>query len=524
LSEKKSIQGLNDQLASYIDLVRSRDERILALESERTTVEETHLSEITQVKTLYGQEMVQLRKALDQVSVEKMQFQIEAQKASREAEEAKIELATKEKLLSATDKELRSLQAKYNDALNRANTAEGELKNIKPENATLKKKLADAKANLEDETVKRVDLQNKLLSLEETSKFERQVVEQQLNESRIKKQLDQTDAEERISEKYERQYEESVAKIRESYERELANHRKDFARTYDDKIAQLKAALDEEKQNGAGNHQQLIDLQSRVTTICSRNSELEAVNANLQKRIADLIKDLEEKSSDFRAILARKEAEIRSKDEAIDENVKQYQEILETKLELDAEIGVYRNLLEGERTRLGLDNFGSPKVGTSFGRPPLKRRRIEEEETTQIVSTHSGSGKILIEQTGSGDKAIKLVNREETPLNIAGWTLTNSSGGTDFSYKFPRGAVIGPNETCCVWSSDSNQEHNPPHNYVMKKGGWAIGDESATTLVNKDGEEEARRENKEERRLTGTVSAYGAGASPAGRDKNCVLM
>jgi hypothetical protein len=52
-----------------------------------------------------------------------------------------------------------------------------------------------------------------LLSLEETSKFERQVVEQQLNESRIKKQLDQTDAEERISEKYERQYEESVAVI-----------------------------------------------------------------------------------------------------------------------------------------------------------------------------------------------------------------------------------------------------------------------------------------------------------------------
>ncbi len=112
-----------------------------------------------------------------------MQFQIEAQKATREADEAKLELAAKEKLLSATDKELRSLQvsnfqigifllivkrlshssqAKYNDALNRANAAEGELKTLKPENATLKKKLADAKANLEDETVKRVDLQNKV--------------------------------------------------------------------------------------------------------------------------------------------------------------------------------------------------------------------------------------------------------------------------------------------------------------------------------------------------------------------------
>jgi len=53
-------------------------------------------------------------------------------------------------------------KAKYNDALNRANAAEAELKTLKPENLLLKKKLADAKANLEDETVKRVDLQNKV--------------------------------------------------------------------------------------------------------------------------------------------------------------------------------------------------------------------------------------------------------------------------------------------------------------------------------------------------------------------------
>jgi hypothetical protein len=44
-------------------------------------------------------------------------------------------LATKEKLLSATDRELKSLQAKYNDALTRANNAEAELKLLKPEHA-----------------------------------------------------------------------------------------------------------------------------------------------------------------------------------------------------------------------------------------------------------------------------------------------------------------------------------------------------------------------------------------------------
>jgi hypothetical protein len=55
-------------LAAYIDAVRARDVEISNLKHERSTVEETHTVEITQVKTLYGKEMSQLRKALDQVT------------------------------------------------------------------------------------------------------------------------------------------------------------------------------------------------------------------------------------------------------------------------------------------------------------------------------------------------------------------------------------------------------------------------------------------------------------------------
>jgi chromosome segregation ATPase len=110
-----------------------------------------------------------------QVSKEKAKLEIEAEKAAREAREAKSELATKDKLLTATDRELKSLQSKYNDVLTRANNAEAELKTLKPDHARLKDKFEDAKRNLEDETLKRVDLQNQLLSMEENLKFENQV-------------------------------------------------------------------------------------------------------------------------------------------------------------------------------------------------------------------------------------------------------------------------------------------------------------------------------------------------------------
>ena len=47
------------------------------------------------------------------------------------------------------------------------------------------KRLEDAKRNLEDETLKRTDLQNQLLSLEESNKFDRSMLENQLSETRL---------------------------------------------------------------------------------------------------------------------------------------------------------------------------------------------------------------------------------------------------------------------------------------------------------------------------------------------------
>lgn len=50
--------------------------------------------------------------------------------------------------------------------------------------------------------------------------------------------------------------------------------------------------------------------------------------------------------------------------------------------------------------------------------------------------------------------------RSKEAVNITGWSLSNASDGSDgveFSYKFPRGVNLGPDESCTVWSSDSQQ-------------------------------------------------------------------
>jgi hypothetical protein len=68
------MQNLNDRLASYIDAVRSREAEINCLKQERSTIEETHTTEIVQTKAMYSTELNQLRKALDKVSSESSRY------------------------------------------------------------------------------------------------------------------------------------------------------------------------------------------------------------------------------------------------------------------------------------------------------------------------------------------------------------------------------------------------------------------------------------------------------------------
>ena len=173
--ERRSMQNLNDRLAVYIDAVRTREAEIQNLKQERSVIEETHSTEIIQTKNMFNKEIQHLRKALDKTSNENSRLQINNDKNEKEAKEAKTALALKSRDLDKADRDLKTLQSSYTDLLNRFNAADDELKQLKPENIKLNKRLEDSKKNLEDETLKRIELQNQLMSLDEQHKFESNV-------------------------------------------------------------------------------------------------------------------------------------------------------------------------------------------------------------------------------------------------------------------------------------------------------------------------------------------------------------
>jgi len=528
--ERRSMQNLNDRLAVYIDAVRSREAEIQSLKQERSIIEDTHSTELIQTKTMYNKEIGQLRKALDKTTSDNSRLQMEKDKLEHDAKENKKELASKLREHDLLDRNHKVLQANFNDVSARCNDAESELSNLRPENAKLLKRLEDSKKNLEDETLKRVDLQNQLLSVEEHLKFENQMLEQQLNETRVRKQMEISEIDGKLTEKYEAKMQQSLAELRETYDKQTKENQEEFSKVYDDKIKNLQSALDKEKVTKAGREQEVREMITKVSALTSRNMELEGSNASLQKRMAELQAEMDDLSARMRAEMAAKDAEVKNKDDQMDAMTKDYKELMEIKIALDMEIAAYSKLLQGEEARLGLSPSGSPEAAVA---PPrgVKRKRtiVEEEEVFDMVSEHSGPGNVVIEPLKKGAKFVRVFNKSFEDLNIGGWTMSNEANGQETSYKFHRSTVLKPGDMCTVYSSDSGETHNPPNTLVMKKGGWVISGENVTKLINKEGEEEATRTSWEQKRQgslyrSGVFSPGTVDPDDPNNSKSCAIM
>lgn len=71
---------------------------------------------------------------------------------------------------------------------------------------------------------------------------------------------------------------------------------------------------------------------------------------------------------------------------------------------------------------------------------------------------------------------------------MAGWAVSHTPAGhAPVVFKFHRTHKVDPQATVTIWSSDSNQAHEPPVNIVMKQK-WPVANEMKTLLLNQSGE------------------------------------
>uniref|UniRef100_H2Z372 IF rod domain-containing protein n=1 Tax=Ciona savignyi TaxID=51511 RepID=H2Z372_CIOSA len=413
--ERDQLANLNNRMAAYVEKVRTLESENSRLYAKVSCYEETNTREVSNMKAMYESEITEARRLLDDLSKEKAQLQIESN-SYREKLECEVNRS------NGFSHDVTVLEGKLKDTSGLLRTRENQLQNAKRERnefkeqaETLGSKCNDLQVELdsiqkllEDETLKRVDFENKLQSLKEELQFKEKLYQEEVSEVRKRHTLSVTEIDEKVKGVYESQFEVALMELRDQQNADLEQMKEDLDSQYSAKIIDLTKKLDSVRRSNMKGTEQCKAAEMKVDRLQANIQSLQNKNNKLNNRVQDLEGQVEtEREIRLSAIVVIEQ----QRDEALAKITtmeKEYLELLDLKIKLDHEIGVYRKLLEEEESRLNLSPSPHVDGSDSKRRSRRKRKRVTTSELAQKskkqeITTTFTSETVSVEKSGGED-------------------------------------------------------------------------------------------------------------------------
>ncbi|TMS36309.1 hypothetical protein L596_003503 [Steinernema carpocapsae] len=499
--EKKEMSDLNDRLASYIEKVRFLEAQNRKLSADLDMLRSRWGKDTSSIKSMYESELIQAKTLIGDTEKEKNNLQDQVKKMMEELAEyrRKFEEADRgretdrakiDELLVA----LSNIEAEINLLRRRIELLEEEIMRIKKENHRAVAELQRCRTELDQETLNRIDYQNQVQTLLEEIDFMRRVHDSEIRELQAQAARDTTNENREF---FKNELASAIRDIRAEYDQLNAANRNDMESWYKLKVQEIQTQSARQNMEHGYQKEEVKRLRTQLSDLRGKLADLEGRNALLEKQIQELNYQLEDDQRSYEAALNDRDAQIRKMREECQVLMVELQMLLDTKQTLDAEIAIYRKMLEGEGEGPGLRQLVEQVVKTTGINEvaDTETMRVVKGETSSRQSySRSAKGNVSIHETSPEGKFIVLENTHRSKEEPIGeWKLKRKiDGKREIVYTLPRDFVLKPGKTVKIWARNQGGFHNPPEQLINDgEDTFGVGSNVHTILYNKEGEERA---------------------------------